>query len=72
MNYTPSLADKFNDVNKRLISALGVDSSNDNVRIEWEHFLNLKCFLELFTLDKETLEDIWLKALDPRTLNLVS
>jgi hypothetical protein len=72
MNYTPSLADKFNDVNKRLISALGVDSTNENVRIEWQHFLSLKCFLELFTLGKEELEDIWLKALDPRGLALVS
>ena len=50
LEYTISLADKFKDVNKRLISALGIDTSNENVRIEWDQFLNLKCFLELFTI----------------------
>ena len=72
MNYTPSLADKFKDVNQRLIQAFGLDTSNDNVRVEWPHFLGLKCFLELFTLGTEELEDIWLKALDPRGLALVN
>ena len=71
MNYTPSLADKFRDVQKRLISAAGLDTSNTFVRIEWSHFLTLKCFLELFTLDEEQLQDLWLKALDPRGLSLV-
>lgn len=42
------------------------------MRVEWHHFLGLKCFLELFTLSTEELEDIWLKALDPRGLALVS
>ena len=36
LGYTTSLADKFKDVNKRLISAFGIDTSNDNVRIEWD------------------------------------
>lgn len=36
LDYTISLADKFKDVNKRLISALGIDTSNENVRIEWD------------------------------------
>ena len=42
--YTTSLADKFKDVNKRLISAFGIDTSNENVRIVWDQFLSLKCF----------------------------
>lgn len=71
LGYTTSLADKFKDVNKRLISAFGIDTSNDNVRIEWDQFLNLKCFLELFTLQGQQLEDVWLKALDPRGLAMV-
>ena len=50
--YTNSLADKFKDVNMRLIGAFGLDTSHDGVRIEWDQFLSLKCFLELFTLDK--------------------
>jgi hypothetical protein len=50
LQYTTSLADKFKDVNKRLISAFGIDTSNENVRIVWDQFLSLKCFLELFTL----------------------
>ena len=44
--YTISLSDKFKDVNLRLIQSFGVDTSNDNVRIEWDQFLNMKCFLE--------------------------
>lgn len=36
LDFTISLADKFKDVNKRLISALGIDTSNENVRIEWD------------------------------------
>jgi hypothetical protein len=65
------LADRFKDVNKRLISAFGIDTSNENVRIEWDQFLNLKCFLEKFTLSDEELENLWLKALDPRGLSIV-
>ena len=65
------MADKFKDVNKRLISALGIDTSNENVRIEWDQFLNLKCFLELFTIVGEDLENLWLSALDPKGLSLV-
>jgi hypothetical protein len=71
VEYTTSLADKFKDVHHRLISAFGIDTSNANVRIEWDQFLSLKCFLELFTLKAEALERIWLKALDPRGLALV-
>ena len=71
VEYTTSLADKFKDVHHRLISAFGIDTSNENVRIEWDQFLSLKCFLELFTLQPEELEKIWLKALDPRGLALV-
>ena len=58
-------------MNKRLISAFGIDTTNENVRIEWDQFLSLKCFLELFTLDQTELEDLWLKALDPRGLAIV-
>ena len=65
------MADKFKEVNKRLISSFGIDTSNDNVRIVWDQFLSLKCFLELFTLKSVQLEDIWLKALDPRGLSMV-
>lgn len=36
LDYTTSLADKFKDVNKRLISAFGIDTSNENVRIVWD------------------------------------
>jgi len=71
VNYTNSLADKFKDVNMRLIGAFGLDTSHDGVRIEWDQFLSLKCFLELFTLDKQELIRVWLKALDPRGLNCV-
>lgn len=31
----------------------------------------MKCFLELFTLNGEELENVWLKALDPRGLAMV-
>jgi hypothetical protein len=41
------------------------------VRIEWDQFLNLKCFLEKFTIKGEDLENLWLRALDPKGLNLV-
>lgn len=71
LDYTISLADKFKDVNKRLISALGIDTSNENVRIEWDQFLNLKCFLELFTITGDELQNLWLRALDPKGLSLV-
>lgn len=70
-DFTTSLADKFRDVNLRLIAAFGIDTSNEGVRIEWDQFLSLKCFLELFTLGSDELETIWLKALDPRGLALV-
>jgi len=71
LDFTISLADKFKDVNKRLISALGIDTSNENVRIEWDQFLNLKCFLEIFTIVGEDLENLWLRTLDPKGLSLV-
>ena len=71
LRFTPSLADKFEEVNKRLISAFGIDTSNDNVRVEWDQYLSLKCFLELFTLRGEELQNVWLKALDPRGLAIV-
>jgi hypothetical protein len=35
-NYTNSLADKFKDVNMRLIGAFGLDTSHEGVRIEWD------------------------------------
>lgn len=63
-----SLSEKFPDVNSRLIQAFGIDTSNDNVNIEWDQFLSLKCFLELFTLSEDELQSIWMKALDPRGL----
>ena len=34
MDFTTSLADKFKDVIKRLIQAFGIDTSNENVRVE--------------------------------------
>jgi hypothetical protein len=36
LDFTTSLADKFKDVNKRLITAFGIDTSNDNTRIVWD------------------------------------
>ena len=36
LDFTTSLADKFKDVNKRLISAFGIDTSNDGTRIVWD------------------------------------
>jgi hypothetical protein len=36
LDFTTSLADKFKDVNKRLISAFGIDTSNENTRIVWD------------------------------------
>ena len=71
MEFTTSLADKFKDVIKRLIQAFGIDTTSENVRIEWDQFLYLKCFLELFTLTETELQSIWLKALDPRGLSFV-
>lgn len=71
MENTTSLADKFVDVNKRLIQAFSIDTSNDNVNIEWDQFLSLKCFMELFTLSENELQTIWIKALDPRGLLMV-
>ena len=71
LNFQTKLANRFADVNKRLISAFGIDTTNENVRIEWDQFLSLKCFLELFTLDQTELEDLWLKALDPIGLAIV-
>ena len=71
LDFTTSLADKFKDVNKRLISAFGIDTSNDNTRIVWDQFLSLKSFLELFTLSTKELEKLWLKALDPRSISMV-
>ena len=71
MENTTSLSDKFLDVNKRLIQAFNIDTTNDNVNIEWDQFLSLKCFLELFTLKEDELKTIWIKALDPRGLSNV-
>ena len=36
VDFTTSLADKFRDINLRLISAFGIDTSNENGRIEWD------------------------------------
>lgn len=33
--------------------------------------MNLKCFLELFTITGDELENLWLRALDPKGLSLV-
>lgn len=55
MEFTTSLADKFKDVIKRLIQAFGIDTTSESVRIEWDQFLYLKCFLELFTLSETEL-----------------
>ena len=71
LDFTTSLADKFKDVNKRLISAFGIDTSNDGTRIVWDQFLSLKAFMELFTLQTQELEKLWLKALDPRSISMV-
>ena len=71
MNFTTSLADKFKDVIKRLIQAFGIDTTSEGVRIEWDQYLYLKCFLELFTLPEAELQSIWMKALDPRGLSFI-
>lgn len=71
LKFTNSLADKFKDVQKRLISAFGIDSSNDKARLSWEAFLRLRCFFDLFTTSTEDLQDIWLKCLDERGLSQV-
>ena len=60
------MANKFKDVNKRLIGSFGLDTENENTRIDWEQYIGLKCFLEKFTLDIEIKEEIWMKILDPR------
>jgi hypothetical protein len=71
LDFTTSLADKFKDVNRRLISAFGIDTTNDGTRIVWDQFLSLKSFMELFTLQTKELEKLWLKALDPRSISMV-
>lgn len=71
LDFTTSLADKFKDVNKRLISAFGIDTTNEGTRIVWDQFLSLKSFLELFTLSTKEQEKLWLKALDPRSISMV-
>ena len=68
LKYTAALQTTFREINKRLISAFGVDSSNENMRLDWEQYVSLKCFFELFTTSQDQLEDIWMKALDPRGL----
>ena len=67
-NYTPSLANKFKDVNKRLIGAFGLDTENENARIDWVQYIGLKCFLEKFTISKEIKEEIWMKIIDPKSV----
>ena len=70
LKYTNSLSDKFKKVQLRLISAFGIDVSNDNVRIDWEQFLRLKRFLELFVCSEEELQDI-LNAITAKRLHAV-
>ena len=55
LNFTTSLADKFRECNLRLIQAFGIDTNNLAVRIVWDQYLKLKCFLELFSLRGEEL-----------------
>ena len=71
MKYTTSLYDKFKDVQIRLISAFGIDTSNEHTKIEWDHFINIKRFLELFICTQDELEDIWIKVIDSRGLAFV-
>lgn len=71
LKYTNSLSDKFKSVQLRLISAFGVDITNENVRINWTQFLLLKRFLELFVSSDEECQDIWIKAIDNRGTSTV-
>jgi len=51
-----------------LIGAFGLDTENENTRIDWEQYIGLKCFLEKFTVGKEIKEEIWMKIIDPKTV----
>ena len=71
MNYTKVFYSKFKGVILRLISAFGIDITNEHSRIDQVQFLKMKCFFELFTIQKEELQNLWMKILDPRGLAII-
>ncbi|CDW85058.1 UNKNOWN [Stylonychia lemnae] len=64
-DYSKMFVGKHKEVRRNLIQAFGIDISNKNTKIVWEQYLQIKCFLQFFTLPKTELIKIWIKILDP-------
>jgi len=63
---------KFEDITCRIISSLGVDSSNKNAVIDFPTFCRINCLLKYLTIGGSDLIKIWIKILNPLGVNTVS
>lgn len=50
---------------RRVIAGFGLDWSNENAKINFDTYCNIKCFLEFHTLEEKDLLRIWIKILNP-------
>jgi len=53
---------------RRIIAGFGLDWSNENAKINFDTYCNIKCFLEFHTLEDKELLKIWSKILNPQSL----
>ena len=53
---------------RRIIAGFGLDWSNENAKIDFDTYCNIKCFLEFHTLEDKELLKIWSKILNPQSL----
>ena len=65
LKFSDTTKDMFDEVLKRVLQALGVDTTSKDGRINFETFVRIKCFLTFNSLDKTELVKIWNKILNP-------
>lgn len=58
--------DRYEDITRRIVAGFGLDWSNENAKIDFDTFCRIKCFLNFYTLDEQSLIKMWVKILNPQ------
>jgi len=65
LRFSDTTKDMFDEVLRRILLALGVDTTSKDGRINFEAFVRIKCLLTFNSLERSELVKIWNRILNP-------
>ena len=66
--FTNMFIAKTKEVKNCIIQAFDIDINNPTAQITWDQYIQLKCFMQFFSLPQDMLQRVWIKILDPKSI----